>query len=633
MVECFGFTCRAAFLAAALMLLGLTGGSEARAAGTIVKAGIDFEPFSPAANTGTYLGAGGSGIDVGDRQSKVGLPTTTIGNTFFIDIFVDSVPVSGTEGIYGIGGELNWSGPLIVVGAVSDALPTLQYLSGSIASVLYDPFPDSSGSWRFDVFDDGSIVETGPGVVLRIQVQCTGTGPVPISLTDTVLGGGSQMAVLAKDSVTSAISPYTVTTEYEGWVYCNTTNGDVTDLQAQTVTVDAPASQSIGTPFDVAVDGVIGNNGPDDALNASAQLDLGLPSDCSAAGGNTRNFSALNIVVGDNYPIPTQIYSVTCTQPSNHSISATLSAAVFPPTTIDPLSANDTLVGSDVTGVTAVADLGGTAADVTGPATALAGVPFMVSGSATAGNDGPDGPLTFPLSLTLGMPAGCSTTSANPATPSVSPPVTGTALANASWSVTCTTATSGILTLDASAVVLHVTDGNPANDSSADASPITVAVDTDGDTVPDDSDNCPAAPNVGQANQDGDPYGDACETAPCVTITNYWVTPSDDGDCDGWSSTVTELTRGPESFIGTNTGAKCANTPLSNDEPTPDAWPVDFNDDQRANLVDVLQYVGKLNKFAPDPLYVQRLDLSADDRVTLVDVLKFIPFLNKSCVP
>ena len=42
------------------------------------------------------------------------------------------------------------------------------------------------------------------------------------------------------------------------------------------------------------------------------------------------------------------------------------------------------------------------------------------------------------------------------------------------------------------------------------------APDTDGDGVPDDSDNCPLAPNPDQADSDGDGVGDACDLCPGV---------------------------------------------------------------------------------------------------------------------
>jgi hypothetical protein len=41
---------------------------------------------------------------------------------------------------------------------------------------------------------------------------------------------------------------------------------------------------------------------------------------------------------------------------------------------------------------------------------------------------------------------------------------------------------------------------------------ITIATDTDGDGVPDITDNCPTVANAGQINGDGDPLGDACDT-------------------------------------------------------------------------------------------------------------------------
>jgi hypothetical protein len=43
--------------------------------------------------------------------------------------------------------------------------------------------------------------------------------------------------------------------------------------------------------------------------------------------------------------------------------------------------------------------------------------------------------------------------------------------------------------------------------------------------------------------------------------------------------------------------AHCA-TPIANDEPLPDAWPADFND-QKANLSDVLKYSSVFNTMSP----------------------------------
>jgi hypothetical protein len=55
----------------------------------------------------------------------------------------------------------------------------------------------------------------------------------------------------------------------------------------------------------------------------------------------------------------------------------------------------------------------------------------------------------------------------------------------------------------------------------------TLGADTDGDGVPDATDNCDNVPNPGQADSDGDGVGDACETAPPDTDGDGVVDPSD----------------------------------------------------------------------------------------------------------
>jgi hypothetical protein len=156
--------------------------------------------------------------------------------------------------------------------------------------------------------------------------------------------------------------------------------------------------------------------------------------------------------------------------------------------------------------------------------------------------------------------------------------------------------------------------------------------DPDEDSVMDAGDNCPDTSNAGQENLDSDAFGDACESAQCLTVPNFWNTPSTDTDCDGFPDTAPASGRAAESFLGTDAADKCSNTPASDDEPT-DVWPTDFNDDQRANLSDVVAFGPHFNKIAPDPAYSSRFDLSGDGRVMLADVVLYGPFFNKSCTP
>jgi len=60
-----------------------------------------------------------------------------------------------------------------------------------------------------------------------------------------------------------------------------------------------------------------------------------------------------------------------------------------------------------------------------------------------------------------------------------------------------------------------------------------VALDSDGDGIPDTDDNCPAVSNPNQQDADGDGIGDACDPCTDVDGDSYGVGPSCIGpDCD-----------------------------------------------------------------------------------------------------
>jgi hypothetical protein len=84
--------------------------------------------------------------------------------------------------------------------------------------------------------------------------------------------------------------------------------------------------------------------------------------------------------------------------------------------------------------------------------------------------------------------------------------------------------------------------------------------DTDGDGIPDASDNCPTVPNPGQVNSDGDTYGDACDN--CQTVTNQDQLDSDsDGVgnvCDNCPSTCNSQQLNAD---GDSYGDVCDSTP------------------------------------------------------------------------
>lgn len=73
--------------------------------------------------------------------------------------------------------------------------------------------------------------------------------------------------------------------------------------------------------------------------------------------------------------------------------------------------------------------------------------------------------------------------------------------------------------LDATEIQQHYEDTAPV-------------VDTDGDGIPDDLDNCPYTPNPDQADSDGDGIGDACDT--CAICGDGYIDPGE--ECDEGSS-------------------------------------------------------------------------------------------------
>ena len=103
--------------------------------------------------------------------------------------------------------------------------------------------------------------------------------------------------------------------------------------------------------------------------------------------------------------------------------------------------------------------------------------------------------------------------------------------------------------------------------------------------------------------------------------------PAGDADCDG-------CTTDAENFMGTDPNDTCAGTATADDEEPPDAWPVDADDNQFVNLLDVLPMKQHFNTTDPDPDYNPRFDLKDQDgTINLLDVLPYKAFFLTSCAP
>jgi hypothetical protein len=170
------------------------------------------------------------------------------------------------------------------------------------------------------------------------------------------------------------------------------------------------------------------------------------------------------------------------------------------------------------------------------------------------------------------------------------------------------------------------------------------SLDQDGDGVPDYIDNCPTAVNASQTNTDqarhavlaavvADNLGDACdpdEDGDGALNNPHEPNPQCDllPDCDGDG-----YLDGLEAFMGTNATMKCAVDSTANNEPLPDAWPPDFNDDQKASVLDVSTFSSRFGAVSPAPAYNVRWDFNADGKLNVLDVSRYSSIFNKSCFP
>ncbi len=98
---------------------------------------------------------------------------------------------------------------------------------------------------------------------------------------------------------------------------------------------------------------------------------------------------------------------------------------------------------------------------------------------------------------------------------------------------------------------------------------------------------------------------------------------SNDLDCDGFANAR-------EAYMGTNASRACSVTSGANDE-VPDSQPVDFNDDRRVNLADVMTFGPHYNAANGQQAFHVRWDLNADGRVDLSDVSSIGSRYNTIC--
>jgi hypothetical protein len=153
-------------------------------------------------------------------------------------------------------------------------------------------------------------------------------------------------------------------------------------------------------------------------------------------------------------------------------------------------------------------------------------------------------------------------------------------------------------------------DGDGLTDDSEVFTHLTLAFnpDSDADGVLDGPDNCRLWPNPGQSlpNLGGPVLG-----------------TGGDSDCDRFTNTR-------EQYLGTNPTQHCAANTGANNEPAPDHWPLDLNDNRTANTLDVGQFVFVLNETTAQAGST-RLDFNGNGTINTLDVGAYVFVLNRSC--
>jgi hypothetical protein len=165
--------------------------------------------------------------------------------------------------------------------------------------------------------------------------------------------------------------------------------------------------------------------------------------------------------------------------------------------------------------------------------------------------------------------------------------------------------------------------------------------DFDGDGLTDDSEVFTYLTNAAQADTDADGAMDGSDNCPNwpnpAQNLPPWPRPAGDYDCDGFPDAVATALKAAETTIGTNPVKHCDPQPGINDDPPPDAWPPDFNDNQLVNGSDFVSFnprFGARSDGTPGQggfPYNIRWDLNANGLINGADMLQLNPFMFNRC--
>ncbi|MFQ5472225.1 MAG: hypothetical protein ACE5FA_04985, partial [Dehalococcoidia bacterium] len=231
------------------------------------------------------------------------------------------------------------------------------------------------------------------------------------------------------------------------------------------VSVNAPASGTVDTPFDVTVAAALHNNGPTTSVNADTILSLTVPADCTPT-PTSQTVQNTNLASSTSTNVQST-WSVSCSNPSFHQFDGSATVSVDQLHVTDTTPANDSGNASDTTAVSATADLKVTAVTLTLPGTIAAGVDFPATVDVTVHNNGIFTPVGADVDVDLSAtPAGCTFTPSITQSQAVTLATSTSVPVSKNWTVNCSAASytftgTGTITTNE----LHVIDPDSTNDT------------------------------------------------------------------------------------------------------------------------------------------------------------------------
>jgi hypothetical protein len=391
------------------------------------------------------------------------------------------------------------------------------------------------------------------------------------------------------------------------------------DLKVTSVSIDCPDEAQTDTPFTCDVSVTVHNNGPASPVDGELTVDLTPPFDCVpvAPASLTQVINVPDLVTSTSQVIDLE-WEVECDNFSFHMF--TTEAEIQPEApTVDNVPGNNSGMDQDTTPVSAPTDIKATSVTVSMPPSYPANQPFQVDVSATIHNNGPIQTSEIIVNVGIGVPPDCTRSPDGFQAFGTTPiELSVDLVVNKSWQVTCSQPGLHVIIGCASAIItqLHATDPNGLNNGSSDQDTIIIG----GDSTPAGQRSCTVPGDPPENCWDGiDNDGDGLiDEEPDRDKDGLTDCEDDDDDDDGFPDVL-------EEYVGTDPLNPCPRGPFDN------AWPVDVDNSQAVDILDVLKLKPVFGLSGTDANFLPRTDINADSSIDILDVLALKPYFKGNC--